>query len=175
LKRALLAVSRSVKEHADGKGPSSSAVAYNGRRGGLNMPDYSDWPEKKAQPNALLLDAENPRIPPTAAPLSQRHLIGELVAHDRVYELAREIAHGGFDPVESLVGFEDDDGKTIIVEGNRRLAALKLLIDPNLAPIGDAPRFKRLASLPEVSIPAKVRVLVAPSDAPHPDVIHPRC
>lgn len=127
------------------------------------MPDYSTWPEKKLQPASLLLDPENPRIPPSRKPFSQREIIAELVAHDKVYDLAREIAHGGFDPVESLIGFDEDDGRTIILEGNRRLAALKLLRDPKLAPADDASRFERLASLPTAAVPSRIRVLLAPS------------
>jgi hypothetical protein len=127
------------------------------------MPDYSTWPEKRLQPASLLLDSENPRIPPSGRPVSQREIIAELVAHDKVYELARDIAHGGFDPVESLIGFDEDDGRTIILEGNRRLAALKLLRDPKLSPADEVTRFERLASLPTTTVPTRIRILLAPS------------
>lgn len=124
------------------------------------MPDYSDWPEKRLRPTALLLDVLNPRIPPVANPLSQRELIAELVAHDDVYDLAKTIVGVGFDPVESLIGIEDD-GKVVILEGNRRLAALKLLNDPTLATPSDLSKFKRIAGA--ASVPDTVRVLIAPS------------
>ena len=135
------------------------------------MPDYSDWQERKLAPAALLLDADNPRIPPLRAPLSQRELIAELVAHDDVYELARDIADVGFDPVESMIGC-DDDGKTIVLEGNRRLAALKLLQDPTLSPEAHLSRFKKLGASPTLDLPARVRVLLAPTrDAAAPLIL----
>jgi hypothetical protein len=87
-------------------------------------------------------------------------LIEELIEHDNVYDLARDIATTGFDPVELLVGV-DDDGRTIILEGNRRLAALKILEKPDLAPDRFVKRLKQLAQ-PDGS-PSRGRVLVAPS------------
>src|SRR5689334_15117892 len=126
------------------------------------MPDYSDWQERKLAPAALLLDVDNPRIPPLRTPLSQRELISELVAHDDVYELARDIADVGFDPVEALIGCEDG-GKTVVLEGNRRLAALKLLQDPTLSPEAYLARFKKLSAASTLDLPARIRVLVAPT------------
>ena len=127
------------------------------------MADYSDWDEERIKPEALLLDSENPRIPPAVDHrLSQRELIADLVAHDRVYELARDITRIGYLPVESIVVTEDG-GQTIVLEGNRRVAALKLLNDPMLAPRHEVNRFKRLSSLPTLALPDKVRVLLAPT------------
>jgi hypothetical protein len=122
--------------------------------------DYSKWPERRLNVSSLLLDARNPRIPPGTDEPSQRQLIEELIEHDNVYELAREMATSGFDPLELLVGI-DDDGRTIILEGNRRLAALKVLEKPDLAPERFVKRLKQLAQ--SDGIPGRVRVLVAPS------------
>src|SRR3954464_8232342 len=119
------------------------------------MVDYSNWHERRLPIASLLLDTQNPRIPPGVKELSQRELIAELVAHDDAYELARDIALNGFDPVESLIGVEENR-HIIIVEGNRRLAALKLLANPALAPDSHAARVKKLAS--EEELPDKARV-----------------
>src|SRR5258708_7601141 len=85
------------------------------------MPDYSAWPERKLAIAALRLDEENPRIPSGGEKLSQRQLIEELVHHENVYDLARDIAMTGFVPVESLIALDEGD-KPIILEGNRALS-----------------------------------------------------
>lgn len=126
------------------------------------MADYSRWVEKMLSVTTLQLDPENPRIPPAGKALGQRELIAELVQHDNVYELAREIADDGFHPVESLVGFVEDD-KTLVLEGNRRLAALKLLISPELAPDDAHKKFARIAGNVDLEAIKKVRVFIAPN------------
>jgi hypothetical protein len=131
--------------------------------------DYSKWPERSLSVSSLLLDARNPRIPSGATELSQRQLIEELIEHDNVYDLARDIATNGFDPLELLVGVEDGD-RTVILEGNRRLAALKVLEKPDLAPQRFVKRLKELAE--SDGIPLRVRVLLAPSrDAAAPLIL----
>lgn len=126
------------------------------------MIDYSAWTEKPVPVTTLQLDSNNPRIPASAAPLGQRELIAELVEHDKVYELAREIADQGYVPVESLVAVIED-GKHIVLEGNRRLAALKLLIGPESAPEKWIKRFRSLATRVPVEAIKRVKVLYAPT------------
>jgi len=126
------------------------------------LTDYSSWAEKAVQVTNLLLDAENPRIPSGGATLGQRDLIAELVEHDKVYELAKNIAEAGYFPLESMIGLTED-GKTYILEGNRRLAALKLLVSPDLAPQPDIKKFRNLSGKVPLDSIKKVRVLFAPS------------
>jgi len=126
------------------------------------MTDYTQWKEKTVQVTMLRLDPGNPRIPSGGAALDQRELIAELVNHDNVYELARDIVEIGYYPLESLIGLEDG-GKTYILEGNRRLAALKLLISPELAPENTVRKFRNLSGGIAVDQIKKVRVLFAPS------------
>lgn len=126
------------------------------------MHDYSKWNEKLASVTSLLLDTNNPRIPELGAAPSQRDIAAELIEHDNVYELARDIATMGYFPNELLIGIHED-GTDVIVEGNRRLAALKLLLSPELSPEGTQKKFKALADrVPRTSI-SKVRVSFAPS------------
>ncbi len=126
------------------------------------MPDYSAWPERKLAIAALRLDEENPRIPSGGEKLSQRQLIEELVHHENVYDLARDIAMTGFVPVESLIGLDEGD-KTIILEGNRRLAALKLLDNAQLAPSSHLQKFKQVVAKRTAPAVTRVRVLIARS------------
>ena len=128
------------------------------------MKDYSGWKEKAVQVTSLQLDPQNPRIPPTPTALTQRELVAELVAHDYVYDLAKDIAEKGYWPLESLIGLEDEDErKTWVLEGNRRLAALKLLIQPELAPEKYQRRFRNLSADIDTEKLKKVRVLFAPT------------
>lgn len=123
--------------------------------------DYSKWEEKQLNISSILLDEKNPRIPPAIEPLNQRLLIEDLVTHDKVYELAQNIAQNGYYPVESLIVVREDT-KVFVIEGNRRLAALKLLITPEAAPEGQVARFRALSSSIDKTAIKKVKVVIAP-------------
>jgi len=97
------------------------------------MIDYTKWKESSLSVTNLLLDPQNPRIPDSGESLSQRDLLADLVTNDKVYELAKGIVENGYYPVEALIFVEEQKNK-YVVEGNRRLAALKLLISPEIAP-----------------------------------------
>jgi len=126
------------------------------------MPDYALWPMKRYAVTSLLLDQQNPRLPQSGGALGQRQIIDELVTHDSVYELGRDISTQGFFPTEVLLGIHDGD-QVVVIEGNRRLAALKLLINPELAPQEYLERFRRLAEKITATVIAKVQVSIAPS------------
>jgi hypothetical protein len=126
------------------------------------MSDYSKWAERPMMVTSLLLDPKNPRIPELGSEPSQREIVAKLVEHDNVYELTKDIADLGFFPTEVLIGIREDS-KDVIVEGNRRLAALKLLISPDLAPETFAKKFRGLSERVTRSAIGKVRVSFAPS------------
>lgn len=126
------------------------------------MKNYSQWKTKESSPAALLLDTGNPRIPDTGKQMTQREIIAELIEHESVYELARSIATQGYFPTEVLVATEED-GETVVLEGNRRLAAVKLLISPELAPEEEVPRFRRLHNRAPLDQVRKLDVVIAPS------------
>lgn len=126
------------------------------------MNDYRDWPERTVSVTSLYLDGRNPRIPHVTSETNQRELAAELIEHERVYELARDIVEQGYFPTEVLIGVEED-GKKIVVEGNRRLAALKLLLSPEFAPPNYQKRFQSLHSRIAPETIARVRVVIAPS------------
>lgn len=127
------------------------------------MKDYSGWKKKDLYVTSLQLDPQNPRIPPTPAALQQRDLVHELVEHNKIDELAREISAKGYYPIEALIGLEEEDGKTYVLEGNRRLCALKLLIQPELAPEKYLKRFRNLGASIDIEKLKKVLVLLAPT------------
>ncbi len=87
----------------------------------------------------LLLDEQNPRLASNGHPRSQRDLVRFLWTEMAVDELALSIANNGFFPEEPLFVIPRDPGhsdertdKFIVVEGNRRLAAVLLLRDKAL-------------------------------------------
>lgn len=124
--------------------------------------DYSSWKEKPLLVTNILLDPLNPRIPPTDEPLDQNSLIAELVNHDKVYELSRNIVNNGYYPIESIIVVKENN-KTTVIEGNRRVAALKLLIAPEAAPVDFIPKFRALSNKTDISKIKTVKVVIAPN------------
>jgi len=135
------------------------------------MKNYNEWRERNLSVTSLLLDIRNPRLPESGQARAQRDIIIELLDHDNVYQLAKDIADQGFYPAERLIGVEEN-GRTVIVEGNRRLAALKLLLNPELAPDRYLKRVRILRDGIHAEDIRKVPVVVAPSrDATAPMII----
>lgn len=82
----------------------------------------------------LLLDPENPRLPPDPDDLdrtSQEEIALYMETAYRLEEIAESIVARGFDSTEAL-WVVPTDGSYTVVEGNRRLAALRFLTDPDL-------------------------------------------
>lgn len=126
------------------------------------MIDYSKWKLKDISVTALKLDPQNPRLPEADKTLSQRQLIDELVEHEKIYDLAKEIVDKGYYPTEALITVEEE-GNKYVLEGNRRLASLKLLNNPDSAPEKYQKKFRALASRVNTEAIKKVRVTIAPS------------
>src|SRR6266481_3655065 len=91
--------------------------------------DYSAWDTQSVTVTSLDLDPQNPRLPELGHEASQREITAELLKHEAVFELAKDISKFGFFPTEVLVCIEHQ-GSLLVVEGNRRLASLKLLLNP---------------------------------------------
>jgi len=80
----------------------------------------------------VYLDPENPRLAGLELTLDHQDEIARVLWEDRaVDELVDSIATTGYWPHEELFA-TDDDGKFVVIEGNRRLAAVKLLLDEGL-------------------------------------------
>ncbi|MEP7763671.1 hypothetical protein [Sanguibacter sp. 25GB23B1] len=91
--------------------------------------------------SGLLLDESNPRFAANA--LGQDDAVTALLvdAPSKMVNLAKDIVEQGMlNPTEIPVAVEED-GHLVVIEGNRRLACLKLLMNPDLA----APATKQLA------------------------------
>lgn len=107
----------------------------------------------------LLLDATNPRLAELGIPrtASQFELLKALWDEMAVEEVAMSIAYSGYFPHEPLF-VEQSGEKYVVIEGNRRLAAVKLLVDASLRqkvkatrlPTIDAAAREKLKKLPVI-------------------------
>ena len=77
-------------------------------------------------------DKQNPRLPTTVG-TKERDIIKYLAAKTGIEDLMISIGENGFFLGEAIVVTPAKDDKYTVLEGNRRLAALKLLQDPGLA------------------------------------------
>jgi hypothetical protein len=86
----------------------------------------------------LLLDDKNPRLRANSDPRSQLEILRELVLSDeyadKVTALARDIVNYGLDPSSLICVCKRDSHarQYFVLEGNRRVAALKLLLNPEM-------------------------------------------
>jgi len=108
----------------------------------------------------LYLDRENPRHKPLD---NEPEIIAQLVRSERADVLAKHIAGvGAVSPIDliAVIAHPSVPGGYVVVEGNRRVCALKLLADPSKAP--NAKLKAKLESYKEGGkpIPKKIDVVV---------------
>ena len=81
----------------------------------------------------LRLDRRNPRLLGQAEDASDESIIARLYRSAELDELLQSISANGYLDIEPLVVMRASEGDTLIVlEGNRRLATLRLLVEPAL-------------------------------------------
>lgn len=86
----------------------------------------------------LIFDPENPRLPETLRakkdlPEYEKSVINWMLQFENVTELMGSIGEKGFFPAEPILVVTNADEKFEVVEGNRRLTAVKLLNHPEQA------------------------------------------
>ena len=93
-----------------------------------------DVPLQQSSPmrvDRLKLDSRNPRLLSANEHLSQSELVRKLFIEEDLGELLHSIAANGYLNIEPLVVmFDKRDKMYIVLEGNRRLSAIKLLRTP---------------------------------------------
>ena len=77
----------------------------------------------------LLLDPDNPRLPDDLDTSDQQELLRHFLSNYQPDEIAESMAENGYFNEEPLLVVPDRNA-FVVVEGNRRLAALKLLTSP---------------------------------------------
>lgn len=101
----------------------------------------------------LVLDRENPRLVSIEGEASEEAIIAQLYRAEDLSELLQSIAANGYLDIEPLIVLEEE-GHLIVLEGNRRLAAIRLFQDPALAThVFDQERVK--IALPDISDPLR--------------------
>lgn len=121
------------------------------------------WPTKIISVASLHLDPKNPRLGRETLARAPREIIQYLFEHDKAYEVAESITNRGFFPNEPLLAIKEND-RLVVVEGNRRLAALKALREPGLLEGSKQRQVERLSRrIPDPQSIASVPVTIAPT------------
>ena len=98
----------------------------------------------------LLLDGQNPRLEIQDSQREALHAMA-IVQAEKLFKLAKDIVDYGINPTERpiVLPIEGDKKRYIVLEGNRRVAALKILSTPHLISDAVSPslakRFKQLS------------------------------
>lgn len=103
----------------------------------------------------LKLDMQNPRLPKSKQGKDESTVIEYLVSEAATEELMIAIGENNFFAGELLLVIKELDESYTVIEGNRRLTAVKLLNQPNLTTI-------RKISINEISENAKYRPTILP-------------
>jgi hypothetical protein len=103
----------------------------------------------------LIFDSRNPRLMESGEPTNQKEILQILWREFSVAEIALSIAANGYFQHEPLFATKED-GRFRVVEGNRRLAAVRLLLDAHLRKAIGA------TDLPEISASAKKKLETLP-------------
>ena len=122
-------------------------------------PNYENWPKQKIKVADLFLDSKNIRLDLGGVELSQDALINDLFTNEDAMQILRSIAIGGFFPDEIPVVIKENS-KMIVLEGNRRVAAVKALLRPEVIPSKEAAIKNVLKNA--VAVPNKLEVVQAP-------------
>ena len=94
----------------------------------MTRPDFIIIPLEKLQ-----LDSDNPRLPVSMHGKPEAEILEYMLLDASLIELMLAIGKNDFFPGEQLLVTANVDDTYKVVEGNRRLSALKLLNDPGLA------------------------------------------
>jgi hypothetical protein len=99
---------------------------------------------RKVNPLDVNLDPHNPRLSSEEEGSDQPKLLQIMIERFKVEEIAESIIAAGYLPFDPLIGLEEGDLVTIL-EGNRRIAAIKLLLEPSKAPERHSQKWMDLA------------------------------
>ncbi len=138
-------------------------MAKKGTKKRSNAASSSNAPYEHFPIEKLLLDRRNPRLVEftVSANPTQDDLLQALYQQMAAEELAMSIAYNGYFEHEPLIIEARSDGRYTVIEGNRRLAAVRLLLSaqlrrklkatdlPNIDLI-DRDRRKEISSLPAI-------------------------
>ena len=106
---------------------------------------------------SLAFDKANPRLPTSVQGDDDAGILEYLATKTRIENLMSSIGENGFFPGEAIVVVEQEDSKKYtVIEGNRRLAALRLLQDPTLVKRSSIARAVEEAEQRPSTVPAYI-------------------
>ena len=101
--------------------------------------------------NELLLDEKNPRFGNIEG---QSEILKFFSKDEKLRKLASDIAENGLSPIELPIVLDNKNGTYTVLEGNRRIASIKLMHSPEAAETDTASKFfkkiGRSKKVPEV-------------------------
>ena len=121
-------------------------------------PNYENWPREKVRVADLFLDPENIRLQ-VEVKSSQEALINDLFVNEKASQILESIAANGFFPDEVPVVIKEDK-KFVVIDGNRRVSALKVLNRPEIVPSQEVAVKKLLKNAGQAI--KEIEVVVAP-------------
>lgn len=137
--------------------------------------DYSAWESFEYKVSTLQLDVNNPRIRYSNDSLNQTQIMKLLIENEKIYDLAKKISEEGyFIGEEPIICIENN--KKVVLEGNRRVASLKLLQNPKKF-LSTAKANVLLKNILENKIPIddyKIRCHIAPNRLQANPIIYER-
>lgn len=123
--------------------------------------DYENWPVRTIKTTSLKFDLNNPRLFISTA-MSQKDALRDLFNTENAIDVAEAIANNGYLPIEFPIVVQLPSGKFTVTEGNRRLAAIKGLTNPELVPAFQT-RLRKAALKIDLAKISKLKVKIAPS------------
>lgn len=94
-----------------------------------------------------------------------RWMLTDYRSKEKIYRLAKDISEKGLSPIDDIlvVPMDDTSDEYVVVEGNRRITAVKLLANPDLASTEVLKRrYRELAKKMIVDVPKSIECKVAP-------------
>ncbi|KKB98294.1 hypothetical protein [Mycolicibacter arupensis] len=124
------------------------------------MTAAAQWPIIEVSLDDLRLDVGNVRL--TSGDLEEADIASYLAEAEDLVGLARDLLRDGYIDNEIPIVVEEDGGY-VVMEANRRIAALKAIHDPMILGRHAAQLERHLTRYPGTATPTVVRVMVAPS------------
>jgi hypothetical protein len=106
----------------------------------------------------LQVDLQNPRLPKSRKFIDPTSVMDYLQEKENILEIAESIADNGVFPSEPLIAVEEN-GVYSVVEGNRRLVAMKLLVNPDSA-IKSSAKFKEASEKADLTELDELNVVI---------------
>lgn len=128
------------------------------------MSTKKDWKDNKVNVKQLNLDLQNPRIPQHVKEHNDINQIRNyLLEKEDILTIATSIANNGYHRSAVAIVCEEG-GQLIVLDGNRRLAACQLLLNPKLATTARAKKqLENLSKTLDKKQLKSVKIAIAPS------------